>query len=245
MEADPLHCLAVHCRGGKGRTGVMIAAWLLYTGFCRSAAEALAFFADARTGRAARAAQGVSQPSQQRYVGYAQRAVAAAGFHSPPAVLRRIVVRAPPRRGGGGAGLRPWFTIEENGHAVFDLRRERPACLTEPPARGPEGELSFDVGMSLQGDVRVVFFDHDDPAAPPDTPATNGGGGAAGGGGCAAGAGLVRPRRCGAADDLCFFLWVHTGFLFDSDGRTGGGDRVVRLAKAEVDVACHDRECKV
>ncbi len=59
-------CLAVHCKGGKGRTGVAVAAWLLFTGFARDPEDALSWFAAARTGRRARAAQGVSQPSQRR-----------------------------------------------------------------------------------------------------------------------------------------------------------------------------------
>lgn len=33
--------IAVHCRGGKGRTGSLVTAWLCYSGFCRTAAVAL------------------------------------------------------------------------------------------------------------------------------------------------------------------------------------------------------------
>ena len=31
MDEDVGNCVAVHCKGGKGRTGVMVASWLLYS----------------------------------------------------------------------------------------------------------------------------------------------------------------------------------------------------------------------
>jgi PTEN homologous phosphatase len=219
MDMDPLNCIAIHCRGGKGRTGVMVCAWLLYTRFCRTTGQALEWFAAVRTGERARAAQGVSQPSQRRYVGYAERAIAAGGYHVPSVVLRRIVVRAPPRRDSRGE-LWLWFTVEENGRTVFDLRVDKVDCLAAPSANPDGAELSFDVGVTLQGDVRIVFYDHDDAtAAPPPC-------------GCE----LLRRRQYVAADDLCFFMWFHTGFVEE-------GPYVLR--KADVDIACHDKACKV
>jgi len=47
MSVD--NVLAVHCRGGKGRSGVLCCAWLLYSGECRTADEAMAKFAVSRT----------------------------------------------------------------------------------------------------------------------------------------------------------------------------------------------------
>jgi hypothetical protein len=41
--------IAVHCKGGKGRTGVMIAAFLLWTGHRRTAMDALELFSCRRT----------------------------------------------------------------------------------------------------------------------------------------------------------------------------------------------------
>lgn len=46
---DPANVIAVHCKGGKGRTGVMIAAFLLWTGHRRSAMDALELFSCRRT----------------------------------------------------------------------------------------------------------------------------------------------------------------------------------------------------
>jgi phosphatidylinositol-3,4,5-trisphosphate 3-phosphatase/dual-specificity protein phosphatase PTEN len=52
VDEDSDNCLAVHCKGGKGRTGVFICAWLIYSGFSASAVDAMAGFAGRRTGAA-------------------------------------------------------------------------------------------------------------------------------------------------------------------------------------------------
>ena len=81
---DELNVIAVHCRGGKGRTGTMIACWLLYASMTTEdgsdlsvgegslfAEEALKVFARARTEKGfGGKVQGVSGPSQKRYVHY-------------------------------------------------------------------------------------------------------------------------------------------------------------------------------
>jgi PTEN phosphatase family protein len=71
---NPAHILAVHCRGGKGRSGSMICAWLLYSGYCRSASEALHFFGEKRTDKSKGSKfQGVETKSQTRFVDYFDR----------------------------------------------------------------------------------------------------------------------------------------------------------------------------
>jgi protein-tyrosine phosphatase len=37
MEADPQNIIAIHCKGGKGRTGTMICVWLIEAGLFESA----------------------------------------------------------------------------------------------------------------------------------------------------------------------------------------------------------------
>ncbi|KAG5468638.1 hypothetical protein CUR178_01472 [Leishmania enriettii] len=71
IMADPFNrAVAVHCKGGKGRTGTMICAYLMYCGQCRSADAALHHFSLLRSRTGAQKLQGVQTPSQERYVRY-------------------------------------------------------------------------------------------------------------------------------------------------------------------------------
>lgn len=48
---DPMNVIAIHCKGGKGRTGMVIACLLLKQGIKDSPSEALTLFAQKRTCR--------------------------------------------------------------------------------------------------------------------------------------------------------------------------------------------------
>jgi PTEN phosphatase family protein len=62
---DSRNVIAVHCKGGKGRTGTMICVWLIRAGLIKDAASSLNYFGERRTDlNVSRKFQGVETPSQ-------------------------------------------------------------------------------------------------------------------------------------------------------------------------------------
>ena len=57
---------AVHCKAGKGRTGVMICAYLVFSGLCKNSEQAFRHYARIRT----KNNKGVTIASQRRYIKY-------------------------------------------------------------------------------------------------------------------------------------------------------------------------------
>ncbi|KAL4229892.1 Phosphatidylinositol 3 [Mactra antiquata] len=71
LSEDSENVVAIHCKGGKGRTGTLICTWLVECGQFEDAAESLDYFGDRRTDLDhGKTFQGVETPSQSRYVGY-------------------------------------------------------------------------------------------------------------------------------------------------------------------------------
>lgn len=83
MAEHPLNTVAIHCKAGKGRTGMIIAALLLHTGTYESAVAALDAFGSRRTYNG----KGVTIPSQIRYVYHYETIIREKGFR-PPCWLR-------------------------------------------------------------------------------------------------------------------------------------------------------------
>ena len=66
LTKNPNAVAAVHCKAGKGRTGVMICSYLIFSGLCKSSEKAFRYYARIRT----KNNTGVTIPSQKRYIKY-------------------------------------------------------------------------------------------------------------------------------------------------------------------------------
>ena len=66
LTVNPRGVAAIHCKAGKGRTGVMIVCYLIFSELCETTDEALAHYASQRTLNN----KGVTIPSQIRYIKY-------------------------------------------------------------------------------------------------------------------------------------------------------------------------------
>ena len=83
LERHSDNVVAVHCKGGKGRTGTMVCAWLLFKYSDATPKEAIDLFALMRTNHSAsQMYQGIETYSQRRYVEYFHR------FLRDPKLLR-------------------------------------------------------------------------------------------------------------------------------------------------------------
>ena len=172
----PDNVAAVHCKGGKGRTGVMICAFLLMQGWAddkriETPREAVDHFADRRTADPAGPRQGVSGISQMRYIDLFHRARLAGRVALRVLRLTRIrIVRIPALAAAERNGVKyfvPILRVTSRGHTeVFRAARHRSAlarwCRCFGDGADARGELELEAGSDQVAQV----FTQPGPAHP-------------------------------------------------------------------------------
>lgn len=162
MRGDPAHVLAVHCRGGKGRTGSLCGAWMIYNdkldgpAACRRFAEART--ADFEQGNCN--LQTVDTPSQVRYLDHVAAMLKMQNFPARVAEPEKIVLR--PQR----FSMERWFLKPVGDNlvvAVHEVREDSYAVKYWSHTFRPDNEGSAfvelsDSGIELQGDIRISVF---------------------------------------------------------------------------------------
>jgi len=114
LKADPLNIAVIHCKAGKGRTGTVIASYLVYSGQTDTAQEALQMFAKQRFSTAT--SLGVEIPSQARAVYYMQMllkgVVQVDRVFTPRRLrLKRVLMHPVPQFGVSSKGCHPVVEI--------------------------------------------------------------------------------------------------------------------------------------
>lgn len=95
LAESELNIAVIHCKAGKGRTGLMICAWLLFSREWQTPEQALNFYAAMRTSNK----KGVTIPSQIRYVKYFHESLLGPNPEVQPRLLllQRVIFHTLPR----------------------------------------------------------------------------------------------------------------------------------------------------
>lgn len=158
MTKDPEHVISVHCKGGKGRTGVMVCCWLLFSGHRAIALDALELFAFRRSVQYHmnnHDNQTAEAPSQVRYVHYLE---AILYNDINPAAEPNMLLRAIELRNCPAGPIFVSVMIFAKGGVLYDSRQ---AC-EELPSLNEGDNYVFEIPVTLvYADVKVEIFRHE------------------------------------------------------------------------------------
>ncbi|CAG00470.1 unnamed protein product [Tetraodon nigroviridis] len=161
MTAHPENIIAIHCKGGKGRTGTMICTWLIDSDQFESAQDSLEYFGERRTDKSRSSKfQGVETPSQSRYVGYYEIMKNTFDRQLPPPKrlgIKSIRIHSIAGVGkGDGSDLK--IKIISKKELIFQcVCTKQENCTVFPDVGSNAAVISLHSGPVVEGDVKVMF----------------------------------------------------------------------------------------
>jgi len=138
----------VHCKAGKGRTGLMICAYLLHRRLYKTAEDVLKYYGSKRT----LDTKGVTIPSQRRYVDYYAAMISEGLQYNPVKMyLTSIVIDPLPQLGLG----------QHEGYIQFEVRQTsvRPFVSDVYLVKRTDGRINIELQnpLLIVGDVKIDF----------------------------------------------------------------------------------------
>ncbi|XP_070767291.1 tensin-2 isoform X2 [Enoplosus armatus] len=162
LTSDPQHVVVLHCKGNKGKTGVIIAAYMHYSKISAGADQALSTLAMRKF--CEDKVSSSLQPSQNRYIYYFGGLLSGAiKMNSSPLFLHQVLIPSLPNFQGEG-GYHPFLKMYQSMQLVYtsgiyDLQGTggRRLCVTIEPA------------LLLKGDIMVKCYHRRAQSADRDT----------------------------------------------------------------------------
>ncbi|XP_056149208.1 tensin-3-like [Lampris incognitus] len=146
LNADPLHVVVIHCRGGKGRIGVIISSFVHFTDISAGADQALDRFAMRKFYDDKVSA--LMTPSQKRYVWILNSLLSGSmKINASPLFLHCVVLHGIPNFDATGV-CRPYLKVYQGMQAVYSSgvyhigpgHRDR-ICISLEPAQLLKGDI--------------------------------------------------------------------------------------------------------
>ncbi|XP_041835790.1 tensin-2-like isoform X2 [Melanotaenia boesemani] len=151
LTSDPNNVVVLHCKGNKGKTGVIVAAYMHYSKISAGVDQALTTLAMRKF--CEDKVSSSLQPSQKRYIYYFSGLLSSTiKMNSSPLFLHQILVPSLPNFQTGG-GFYPFLKIYQSLQLVYtsgvydpQSSRARKLCVTMEPA------------LLLKGDIMVKCY---------------------------------------------------------------------------------------
>ncbi|KAM7422207.1 hypothetical protein PAMA_010331 [Pampus argenteus] len=151
LTSDPHNVVVLHCKGNKGKTGVIVAAYMHYSKISAGADQALTTLAMRKF--CEDKVSSSLQPSQNRYIYYFGGLLSGTiKMNSSPLFLHQILIPSLPNFQAGG-GFYPFLKIYQSLQLVYtsgiydpQTSRARKLCVTMEPA------------LLLKGDIMVKCY---------------------------------------------------------------------------------------
>ncbi|XP_051468833.1 tensin-3 isoform X3 [Apus apus] len=148
LNSDPQHVVVIHCRGGKGRIGVVISSYMHFTSVSASADQALDRFAMKKYFDDKVSA--LMQPSQRRYVQFLSGLLSGSvKMNTNPLFLHYVILHGIPNFDAGGAcqlflkvyqAMQPVYTS-----GIYSVGSENQSriCIAIDPAQLLKGDITL------------------------------------------------------------------------------------------------------
>ncbi|XP_070966519.1 tensin-2-like isoform X2 [Oncorhynchus clarkii lewisi] len=147
LTSDPCNVVVLHCKGNKGRTGVIVAAYMHYSKISAGVDQALTTLAMRKF--CEDKVSSSLQPSQNRYIYYFGGLLSGAiRMNSRPLFLHQVLIPSLPNFQAAGGGYYPFLKIYQSLQLVYTSgiydpqgSRARKLCVTLEPALLLKGDI--------------------------------------------------------------------------------------------------------